>query len=278
MVRMCRSSLCVQFMVSVPIASLRLSSLTNFYLLLWPMASPSSSWVIGKMKHVILLWLSSQPMVQFIAWMTLSCTPWPRLVLVDSTVSTMASVADNFLLKLLTMLRELVITWRFDTTSLTGAPHKASKDPVAAVLFVMRNKQPNASKLRPFLWLLLRPFDNRNPDDMWTALFSFAEEALCLESVGAPRHLQWQPSLRPRDSRKAAAASEPLPLRRLRRLQRRLRHLLHTPADLQLASNVLRDVRSLSNDFPDLASIDLVNLNSVDSSSYTCNARQGRRR
>ena len=104
-------------------------------------------------------------------------------------------------------------------------------------------------------------FNTQSPDEMWTVLSTFAEAALCLDNTGTPRHLQWQPAVRPRDTHKAAKASEPLPLRRLRRLQRRLRHLLHVPGDLLLASKVLRDVHSLSSDFPDLNAITLLNLN-----------------
>ena len=202
-------------------------------------------------------------MVQFIAWMILSCTLWPRLVLVDSTNRLDYGLCSRqLLLKLLTMLRELVITWRFDTTSLTGAPHKASKGPVAAVLFVMRNKQPNASKLRPFLWLLLRPL-------------TIETQMTC--GRHSPLLLRRHCALRALVPHGICSGSLPLDQGVHTRRQQLLSHFLFGDfdassgdfgiffthrADLQLASNVLRDVRSLSNDFPDLASIDLVNLNS----------------
>ena len=82
------------------------------------------------------------------------------------------------------------------------------------------------------------------------------------EQEGAPRHLPWEPVARFRDQHKAATTSEPLGLRRLRRLQRRLQHLRRFSEDFQLASKIVRDLQSLVTEFPDVANINLVDLHS----------------
>ena len=67
-----------------------------------------------------------------------------------------------------------------------------------------------------------------------------------------PRSASWQPSVKVASS-KSASQVETVLLRRLRRLQRRLQHLLRVPHDVLLHENCDRNLASLSLQIPELA-------------------------
>ena len=92
-------------------------------------------------------------------------------------------------------------------------------------------------------------------DHMWQILSTFAEDSLCDSQDGQPRHEHWHPCRRDRDVHKASAVSESLSLRRLRRLDRRIRHCCRAwSAPLQ--AQIRRDL-SLRDEFPCFREVDI---------------------
>ena len=92
-------------------------------------------------------------------------------------------------------------------------------------------------------------------DYMWQILSTFSEEFLCDSSDGLRRHEHWRPCRRDRDVHKASLSSEWLSLRRIRRLDRRIRHCCRAwSAPLQ--AQIGRDLKSLMSDFPALREVD----------------------
>ena len=95
-------------------------------------------------------------------------------------------------------------------------------------------------------------------EDMWRALAISADAAL----FGVPpdqsfRHLPWQPSSFRPVNHKASMCSEPLHIRRGRRLERRLRHACCFGLSRPLWRKVKRDVLDLTTDLPPLSQISL---------------------
>eukprot|EP00439_Symbiodinium_sp_Y106_P017651 s5566_g2.t1 len=92
-------------------------------------------------------------------------------------------------------------------------------------------------------------------DHQWAVLASYADHALTGQEVASSRrHWAWVPRRRDRMVHKAAQLSEPLDLRRLRRLHRRLVQAVQHGCTVQLGRVVRRDLLQLSVDFPSLAS------------------------
>ena len=89
---------------------------------------------------------------------------------------------------------------------------------------------------------------------MWQCLSSAAEAALCGSSDRLPRHRFALKVRTRRQEHQAAVSSEPLELRRLRRLLRRLQHWIRHEHVWGLGGEVLRDLASLSSDCPELDS------------------------
>ena len=90
-------------------------------------------------------------------------------------------------------------------------------------------------------------------DSAWAALSGAAERALTEASPGTsvPRADLWDPAAAPQVA-KGARCDEPVLLRRLRRLHRRLLQLQRHPADVCLRSTALRSLSSLATTVPEL--------------------------
>ena len=91
-------------------------------------------------------------------------------------------------------------------------------------------------------------------DSAWTALSGAAERALTEAPPGTsvPRADLWDPAVAPEVAR-GARCDEPVLLRRLRRLHRRLLQLQRHPADACLRSTSLRSLSSLAAEVPELS-------------------------
>ena len=91
-------------------------------------------------------------------------------------------------------------------------------------------------------------------DQQWAVLASYADNALAGQAVASSRrHCAWVRRRRDRVVHTAAPLSEPLDLRRLRRLLRRLVQAVQHGCAVQLGRAVRRDLLQLSVDFPSLA-------------------------
>ena len=102
-------------------------------------------------------------------------------------------------------------------------------------------------------------------ENMWKVLSSFAEQALTdIDAAAATRHLPWQPRVHARVMHKACTSLEPLALRRARRLQRRLQHLVLRGGDPFLMRRIRRDLRELTPHFPPFAELDRCHLHPQD--------------
>ena len=93
-------------------------------------------------------------------------------------------------------------------------------------------------------------------DQKWAVLASYADHALTnKDPESSVRHLPWEPKRRERVQHKAAKASEPLDIRRLRRLLRRLRHASLRGCTEALGKVIRRDFLQLGCDFPALSRV-----------------------
>ncbi|CAE7211986.1 unnamed protein product [Symbiodinium sp. CCMP2592] len=90
-------------------------------------------------------------------------------------------------------------------------------------------------------------------EGQWEVLASYADHALTDTPLeDSRRHCDWEPRRRERVTHKAAAASEPLDVRRLRRLHRRLCHAHRHGCHASLLAVLRRNVAQMCDPFPSL--------------------------
>ena len=85
----------------------------------------------------------------------------------------------------------------------------------------------------------------------------FAEVTLFGDGAEPWRHLPWEPQPRKRGQHKQANLAEPLDIRRLRKLMRQVEHRARCPNDLDLLANIMKAVRRLIADVPEVGHLSL---------------------
>ncbi|CAE7362760.1 gcs-1 [Symbiodinium sp. CCMP2592] len=93
-------------------------------------------------------------------------------------------------------------------------------------------------------------------DQQWEVLASFADHALTdCDPSASIRHLPWDPKCRTGGQHKAATASEPVDVRRLRRFLRRLQQAGSHGCTATLGRAIRRDIAQLTEVFPSLSQV-----------------------